>query len=70
MTTPTQDRRGSTTASSPCPILKFLASRSSAKSSGTPRIAVIERVSQVRLTFIQVMIALTQSAMGTTWSAG
>ena len=67
---PTQERRGSVMASGPVPILKFLASRSSAKSSGTPRIAVIERVSQLRLTLSQVMIALTQSATGTTASAG
>ena len=67
---PTQDRRGSVKASAPVPILKFLASRSSAKSSGTPRIAVIERVSQLRLTLSQVMIALTQSATGTTAPAG
>ena len=67
---PTQDSLGSVVASSPAPILKFLAKRSSAKSSGTPRIAVIERVSQLRLILSQFMIALTQSATGTTALAG
>ncbi len=70
MTTPTQDRRGSTMASRPWPILKFLARRSSAKSSGTPRTAVIERVNQLRLIFSQVMMALTQSETGTIASDG
>jgi hypothetical protein len=50
--------------------LKFLASRLSAKSSGTPSTAVIERVSQLRLVFSQFMIAPIQPATGTTASAG